>query len=200
MAGVWHHYHGGMQLTFPKRAVLRTVAALAALTAALALPGCGRYYYGAHAGGGVSTDLVAANYQGVDVLLQHRVQPQQPTRVLVATLVPVDPQAPTSRLGRLFAEQIAGRLAQRGYAVTEFKGGGEDIARPPLNNGMPLPPALQAASQQYGAQTVVWGTYAVSQRTLYVSLKLFALDSTVLAASDYALPMDDDVRRLLAVR
>lgn len=64
-----------------------------------------------------------------------------------------------------------------------------------------LSPALQAASQQYGTQAVVWGTYAVTQRTLYVSLKIFhALDGTVLAASDYALPVDDDVRRLLAAR
>lgn len=199
MAGMCPHYHGGMPLNFPKHALLRTAAALALLTAALALPGCASYYYGARAGGGVGTDLVAANYQGVDVLLQHRVQPQQPQRVLVATLVPVDPQAPTSRLGRLFAEQIAGRLAQSGYAVTEFQGG-EDVAQPPLAYGAPLPPALQAASQQYGTQMVVWGTYAVSQHTLYVSLKLLALDSTVLAASDYAVPMDDDVRRLLAAR
>lgn len=189
-----------MQLTLQKRVFLRTAAALAVLTAALALPGCARYYYGAHTDAGFSTDVVAANYQGVDVLLQWMPQPQQPPRVLVATLVPVDPQAQNSRLGRLFAEQIAGRLAQRGYAVTEFKGGSEDVARPPLSNGAPLPSALQAASQQYGVQAVVWGTYAVSQRTLYVSLKMFALDSTVLAASDYALPMDDDVRRLLAAR
>ena len=197
MVGMYPHYHGGMRVTFPKNAVLRTAAALAALTAALALPGCARYYYGAHADGGVSTDLVAANYRGVDTLLKR--MPEQPQRILVATLVPVNSQATTSRLGRLFTEQIAGRLVQRGHMVNELKLGGEGTAQPSLSADPRSPPALQAASQQYGAQVVVWGTYAVSQRTLYVSLKLVhAFDNTVLAASDYALPMDDDVRRLLA--
>ncbi len=198
MADMRHHYHRSMPLIFPNRAALRAAAALLLLSAALLLPGCARYYYGAHADGGVSTDLVAANYRGVDMLLQRLPQKQ---RLLVATLVPVDPLADTSRLGRLFAEQIAGRLVQQGHGVTEFRLGGEGVAQPRLPHGPVLSPALQAASQQYGTQAVVWGTYAVTQRTLYVSLKMFhALDGTVLAASDYALPMDDDVRRLLAAR
>lgn len=200
MASVRHHYHGDMQLIFPKRAALRMAAALVALTTALALAGCARYYYGAPTHGGLSTDLVAANYQGVDMLLQQVPLLPQQQRMLVATLVPVDPRGETSRLGRLFAEHIAGRLVQRGHAVTVFKWGVEGTVQPPLSNGPLLSQALQAASQQYGAQAVVWGTYAVSQRTLYVSLKLVALDNTVLAAADYALPMDDDVRRLLATR
>ena len=195
-----HRYHGGMQLIFPKRAALRIAAALVALSAGLTLPGCASYYYGAHANGGVSTDLVAANYQGVDMLLQQVPLLPQQQRMLVATLVPVDPRGETSRLGRLFAEHIAGRLVQRGHVVTVFKWGGEGTVQQPLPNGTLLSPALQAASQQYGAQAVAWGTYAVSQRTLYVSLKLVALDNTVLAASDYALPMDNDMRRLLATR
>ena len=180
MAGMRPHYHVGMQLILRKGAALRTAAALLALAAALALPGCARYYYGAQADGGVSTDLVAANYRGVDTLLKRL--PQQPQRLVVATLVPLDPMATPSRLGRLFSEQIAGRLVQR-----------------PRKVRVCLRCLLQAIGQQYGAQAVVLGTYAVSQRTLYVSLKMVsALDNTVLAASDYSLAMDNDMRRLLA--
>ena len=197
MAGMRPHYHVGMQLIFRKGAALRTAAALLALAAALALPGCARYYYGAQADGGVSTDLVAANYRGVDTLLKRL--PQQPQRLVVATLVPLDPMATPSRLGRLFSEQIAGRLVQRGHVVSELKLGGQGAAQTSLSGASVSLPALQAIGQQYGAQAVVLGTYAVSQRTLYVSLKMVsALDNTVLAASDYSLAMDNDMRRLLA--
>ena len=187
-----------MQLTFSARARVRTAAALVALAAAVVLPGCARYYYGAHAPGDARTDLIAANYRGVDRLLQQ--MPPQPQRLLVVSLAPADPLAQTTGLGRLFAEQIASRLVQRGHGVTELKQGGEGAVESPLTSGPLLPPALQAAGQQSGAQAVVWGNYAVAQRVLYVSLRLVALDNTVLAASDYALPIDDDVRRLLAMR
>ena len=45
------------------------------------------------------------------------------------------------------------------------------------------------------------GTYAVSARQVYVSLKLVLPEgNAVVAAHNYAVPLDDDVRSLLAAR
>lgn len=196
MADPWHDYDGGMPLIFPLRAAQRTAAAVLALTATLALPGCARYYYGAPAHGVASTDLIAANDRGVDSLLKRL--PPQPQKISVMALVPADPQAAPSRLGRLLSEQIAGRLVQRGHMVSGPRLGGEGAAQTSLpGDWVPLP-GLPAISPQSGAQAVVGGSYTVSQRTLYVSLRwVRALDNSVLAASDYAIAIDDDVRSLL---
>ena len=56
-------------------------------------------------------------------------------------------------------------------------------------------------SQAQNAQAVVVGTYAVSATVLYISLKLVSpVGNTVLAAHNYALPVDDNVRALLTGR
>lgn len=186
----------------------RRITCLVALAAALALPGCARYYYGAHSEGAplhaprsedLRTDLLQANYRAVDVLLSGAsLDPQR--SVLVATLVNVDRLGESSRLGRIFSEQIAGRLVQRGVAVTELKLR-ERVALQPRQGELLLSREVREVSQQHDAQAVVVGTYAVSPHTLYVSLKLVSpVGNTVVAASDYALPMDENVRGLLLDR
>lgn len=186
----------------------RRIACLVALVGAMALPGCARYYYGAPSEGAprqpihglqgenVRTDLLQANYRAVDVLLHGAVLDPQRS-VLVATLVNVDRLGESSRLGRIFSEQIAGRLVQRGVAVTELKLR-ESVALQPRQGELLLSRELHEVSQLHDAQAVVVGTYAVSPHTLYVSLKLVSpVGNTVVAASDYALPMDENVRGLL---
>ena len=92
---------------------------------ALALQGCSTnpvhsYYYGNSAGGMSRTDLIEVNERATDALLLNApLDPSQP--VLVATLVNVDRLNESSRLGRIFSEQIAGRMVQRGLRVTEVK-------------------------------------------------------------------------------
>lgn len=184
---------------------------LLAAASVLGLSGCARYYYGEHSevmySRSVSvpplaqprTDLLLANYHAVDVLLQGAVLDPQRS-VLVATLVNVDRLGESSRLGRIFSEQIAGRLVQRGVPVTELKLR-ESVFLQPHQGELLLSRELSEVSQQHDAQAVVVGTYAVSAQTLYVSLKLVnPVGNTVVAASDYALPMDENVRALLFER
>lgn len=189
----------------------RPIACLLALVAAMALPGCARYYYGEHRegarpqvlhsqqGADFGTDVLQANYRAVDVLLRSVVLDPQRS-VLVATLVNVDRLGESSRLGRIFSEQISGRLVQRGVAVTELKLR-ESVALQPHQGELLLSRELSEVSQLHDAQAVVVGTYAVSPSMLYVSLKLVSpAGNTVVAASDYALPMDENVRGLLFAR
>lgn len=189
----------------PRLAAARAVAVGAAV-AVLGLSGCASYYYGdsAQVGHSVSpraltqprTQLLLANYHAVDVLLQG-VQLDPHRSVLMATLVNIDRLDQSSRMGRIFSEQISGRLVQRGVLVTELKLR-ESVSLQPYQGELLLSRELSEVSNQHDAQAVVVGTYAVSAQTVYISLKLVnPVGNTVMAASDYELELDDNMRSLL---
>lgn len=179
----------------------------ACLLGAAALPGCAGYYYGEKYGPTLGTtvdamlrsDLVEASYRATDALLKTvALDPTQP--VVVTTLVNVERPSESSRLGRIVAEQIAGRMVQHGVLVTEMTL--RDASVVPRDQGELLRPhPLREAVRTQGARTAVVGTYAVSARQLYISLKLIGPPgNAVLAAHDYVVPLDEDVRALLAAR
>ena len=87
----------------------------------IGLTGCSSFYYGDKPGATwFPTDLIEANHRAVDALLANApLDAQHP--VMVATLVQVDRLSESSRLGRIFSEQIAGRMVQRGVRVVELK-------------------------------------------------------------------------------
>ncbi|MBU1352320.1 MAG: hypothetical protein KKB95_10565 [Gammaproteobacteria bacterium] len=189
-----------------RRRALRAIAAAAVSAVAWSLTGCASsYYYGDNtggAGGGGSssrTSVIAANHHAADMLLQGAPLDRDHA-VLVATLVNVDRLSESSRLGRIFSEQIAGRLVQRGLSVTELKMR-ESVAMQREQGELLLSRELRDVSRAHDAQAVVVGTYAVSSTILYVSIKLVKPDGNlVVAAHNYAVPMDDNVRALLAGR
>lgn len=160
------------------------------------LPGCAQYYYGEHATA-TSTDLVEANRIAADRLLQDAlIDPDRP--VLVATLVSVDQLGESSRLGRTITEQISGRLVQRGVLVIEPRMRAS-LAMSPAQGELLLSREVREVSQSHDAQAVVVGTYAASASALYISLKLVTpVGNAVVAAHNYAVPMDENVRVLLA--
>ena len=162
------------------------------------LPGCAQYYYGEHATA-TSTDLVEANRIAADRLLQDAlIDPDRP--VLVATLVSVDQLGESSRLGRTITEQISGRLEQRGVLVIEPRMRAS-LAMSPAQGELLLSREVREVSRSHDAQAVLVGTYAVSVRSVYVSLKLVhPVGNVVVAAVDYTLPMSDNVRGLLMAR
>lgn len=183
------------------------VAAAGALVLSMSLSGCASYYYGSGAdgvnGARSGTAIIEANHQAADMLLQGGLAERGPDTeraVLVATLVNVDRLNESSRLGRIFSEQIAGRLVQRGLRVTELKLR-DSVALRRDQGELLLSREAWEVSQSHDAQAVVVGTYAVSATALYVSLKLVKPEgNTVVAAHNYAVPMDDNVRALLTGR
>lgn len=170
-----------------------------------ALPGCAGYYYGDKYGPTLGStvdsmlrsNLVEASHRATDALLKTvTLDAQQP--VLVTPLVNMDQRSEPSQLGAVVAEQIAGRLVQRGVRVTALKWQ-EPVAVQQRHPGEQLSQrAWPEVGRAHGAQAVVVGTYAASARQVYVSLKLVLPEShAVVAAHDYVVPMDDDVRALL---
>lgn len=174
------------------------------VVSALALQGCATnpvhsYYYGDRAGGVSRTDLIDVNERATDALLLNAaLDAGQP--LLVASLVNVDRLNESSRLGRIFSEQIAGRMVQRGLRVTEVKLR-DNLVLHREQGELLLSREVREVSQAQNAQAVVVGTYAVSASVVYISLKLVnPLGNHVIAAHNYAVPVDENVRTLLAGR
>ncbi len=173
-----------------------------AVIAAVGLQGCvshavNGYYYGDRGAGLWRTDLIEANQRATDALLLHApLDAGQP--VLVATLVNVDRLSESSRLGRIFSEQIAGRMVQRGLRVAEVKLR-DHLVLHREQGELLLSREAREVGQVHNAQAVVVGTYAVSATVLYISLKLVnPVGNQVVAAHNYAVPVDENVRTLLA--
>lgn len=193
-----------MTMHSQRKGVQRLLWCAAAALATAGLAGCATspmhsYYYGSAAGGMPHTNLIEMNEHAADALLQTApLDPRQP--VLVATLVHVDRLTESSRLGRMFSEQIAARLVQRGLRVTEVKLR-ESLLLERHQGELLLSREVREVSQAQDAQAVVVGTYAASNTVVYINLKLVnPVGNTVVAAHSYAVPMDENVRALLAGR
>ncbi|RQO79988.1 FlgO family outer membrane protein [Acidovorax sp. FJL06] len=188
----------------PRRPVPGAIGWSAAALVVLALQGCvtnavNGYYYGDRAGGAPRSDLIEVNDRATDALLLNApLDASQP--VLVATLVNVDRLNESSRLGRIFSEQIAGRMVQRGLRVTEVKLR-DNLVLHRDQGELLLSREVREVSQAQNAQAVVVGTYAVSASVLFISLKLVnPAGNHVVAAHNYAVPVDENVRTLLVGR
>jgi len=188
----------------PRRPVPGAIGWSAAALVVLALQGCvtnavNGYYYGDRGGGASRSDLIEVNDRATDALLLNApLDASQP--VLVATLVNVDRLNESSRLGRIFSEQIAGRMVQRGLRVTEVKLR-DNLVLHRDQGELLLSREVREVSQAQNAQAVVVGTYAVSASVLFISLKLVnPAGNHVVAAHNYAVPVDENVRTLLVGR
>lgn len=145
---------------------------------------------------GLGANLIVVNHRATDALMQKvQLDPAQP--VLVATLVDQEDLGESSRLGRLFSEHIASRLASQGTRVVELKLR-EQLFMKQSTGALLLSREVRDVSQSHNAQAVVVGTYTSSGQTLYVSLKLVRPDGNiVMAAHDYALPLNANIKGLL---
>lgn len=188
----------------PRKSAKRLLWCATAALALAGLAGCATspmhsYYYGTTAGSLSHTNLIEVNERAADALLQTApLDARQP--VLVATLVHVDRLTESSRLGRMFSEQIAARMVQRGLRVTEVKLR-ENLLLQRDQGELLLSREVREVSQAQDAQAVVVGTYAASNSVVYINLKLVnPVGNTVVAAHSYAVPMDENVRALLAGR
>lgn len=145
------------------------------------------------------------NYSAVNELLKRYKGPSSASNTgnggtatfIVATLVNIDQLEKSSTLGRLISEQITSRIAQVGYGVVELKVRNSVYMK--RNEGeFLLTREIKDVATAHKAQAVVVGTYAESSTLVYVSLKLVdPANSLILAAYDYALPLDKQIRSMV---
>ncbi|MDP3440619.1 MAG: FlgO family outer membrane protein [Azonexus sp.] len=148
----------------------------------------------------------AVNYNAVGELMKRYQGPASASNTvgsvsgapfIVTTLVNIDQLEQSSTLGRLISEQVTSRMAQMGFGVVELKvRNGVYMKR---NEGeFLLTREIKEVASAHKAQAVIVGTYAESSALIYVSLKLVnPANSMILAAHDYALPMDRQIRSML---
>lgn len=148
------------------------------------------------------------NYAAVDELMKRYQTPAYATNsatspgsagspFIVATLVNIDQLEQSSTLGRLVTEQIASRMTQLGYGVVELKvRNGVYMKR---NEGeFLLTREIKEVASVHKAQAVIVGTYAESANLIYVNLKVVnPATNLILAAYDYALPLDKQIRSMM---
>lgn len=142
--------------------------------------------------------LIRANYSAVESLMdssRYRLDKSLP--IVVATLVNVDALTESSRFGRALSEQIGSRFTKLGYSVVELKLR-ENVFVKQGEGEFLLSREVKDISRNHQAQAVVVGTYAEGRDYVYVHLKLIGIhDNLVMAAHDYVLPLDSNVRALL---
>ena len=143
-----------------------------------------------------ATPLVLASHEAIDHLLaklpaDRPLDPKQP--IIVASLVNID-DLTSSRLGRLVSEQLMTRLVDRGFTITELKLR-ESIYIRHREGELMLSREIPEISKKHAAQAVLVGTYAQSINNLYITIKLVGVaDNLVIAAHDYVMPMDAEIR------
>lgn len=117
---------------------------------------------------------------------------------IVATLVNIDKLEQSSTFGRLLSEQLASRITQLGHNVVELKFRNSVFMK--RNEGeFLLTREIKEVANAHKAQAIVVGTYAEASDFVYINLKVVnPTNSLILAAYDYALPMDKEIRRLVS--
>ena len=119
-----------------------------------------------------------------------------PSTLVIASLVNLDALDRSSTLGRVVSEQVSATFTKTGYRMRELKLAGNVFVR--KQGELILTREVRELARIHDAQAVVAGTYAVSREYLYVNLKVIKPEGNlVLAAHDYVLPMDRNIRRML---
>jgi len=153
-------------------------------------------------------DLVKSSYVAADYLLKgikdiHNLKPRQNgvysrQPILVASFVNIDNLQQSSTFGRMVAEQIGSRIAQRGYKVIEMKLRTSTVFVQKQTGELLLSRELREISLQHDAYAVVVGTYGASKEIVYVTAKLVRTeDSVILSSYDYRLPVGADTKQML---
>ena len=145
-----------------------------------------------------ATDITASSYAAADALMA-QIKPvlELDTPLIVASVVNLNRLDESSPLGRLIAEQVAGRFTQAGYRVLEVKLRNQLYLK--RNEGdLVLTREIRDIAKQHHARAIVAGTYADSADRVFVNMKIIEFETNVvLAAFDYQMEKDTLVRSLL---
>jgi TolB-like protein len=166
---------------------------------ALLLCGCASLNEGPTYEKAANSKLIQVDYAAADAILaQGRGALDAEKPILAATLVNIDDLQQSSRLGRLISEHPASRLAQQGMTVIEMKMRGNIFMQRDVGE-MLLSREVREITSAHNAQAVVVGTYAASTEYAYITVKLVrSADNEIIGAYNYAVPLDSNVKGLLA--
>lgn len=110
--------------------------------------------------------------------------------IIVASFVNVNNLNESSTFGRIIAEQIASKFAQKGYRIQEVRLRQGSIFMQEGKGEFLLSRELQDISRNHNASAVIVGTFAESLNRIYVSARIVRpSDSIVISSYDVGIPM-----------
>lgn len=125
---------------------------------------------------------------------------KQDQPVLVTTLVDNTDLTNTSHFGRTLQNHIAAGFVKRGFAVKEMKLTGDVLIQAQRGEFM-LSRHLDNIAGKQRAQATVVGTYSMSGRVMYLSIRLVSPgDRNIRATYDDKLYLDENTLRLLGLQ
>ncbi len=142
--------------------------------------------------------FIPTNQRAASALLNKvkaRLDPAQP--LLIATLVDINVLEKSSPLGRILSEQVSAVFSNAGFHMIEMKFRNSVYMK--RNEGeLMLTREINEVAKQHNAQAVILGTYVTASDLVFINLKVVQPNTNiVLAAHDYALPLDSNIRALL---
>lgn len=147
--------------------------------------------------------LAQDTYRATDRVISQvgKINPNTP--LLVTTLSNIDNLETSATFGRIVAEQVSTRLAQRGYNVIELKMRNGLNIKQGLGNSAEsgehiLTRDVNALKGEHKAAAVITGTYAIAGRSVLVNLKFLDVKSgRIMGSTDYTVPFDNNLQKLL---
>jgi len=144
--------------------------------------------------------IIAANYVAANSLIsksKHHLDIEKP--IIIATVVDIDDLEKSSTLGRLISEHVSARFSISNFKMIEMKF--QNSVYMKRNEGeLLLTREIRDIAQNHNAQAVIVGTYSKAATTVFINLKIIRPESNiVISAQDYALSLDKDISKLLAI-
>lgn len=120
--------------------------------------------------------------------------------MIAATFVDIDNLRTSSTFGRISSELFASALSQAGIRMREVKMRDSLFIEQRLGELM-LSREIARLRDSYDANSILLGTYAQADETLYLNVRIVRTrDAAVLATSELSLPLDNNLRSMLGRR
>lgn len=147
----------------------------------------------------LNNQFIPTNYRAAEELLnQARKELVPNTPLIAATVVDINVLEKSSALGRTISELISAQFTRQGYRMIEMKFRNSVYIKRSQGELL-LTREIKDLAQSHNAQAVLVGTYSVSKDLVFINLKVIRPgDNIVLAAHDYTLPLNANVRELLS--
>jgi len=150
-------------------------------------------------GCGSTRNIIPVSYRAANMLLSRA--PDEVTKetpFLVTSFVNINDLKESTSFGHLLSEQIASKIAQKGYSVKEIKLSQESLFVIKGDGEFALSERFEQIRSLFNADYVIVGTYSIGSESVYVSTRIVRIDDNVIVSSfDFKLKGDDDLWELI---
>ena len=144
-------------------------------------------------------NLINSSYKIADKLEEHLRNPIPSDKpLIISSFVNINNLEDTSTFGRIVAEQIGSRFAQKGYTIIEMKLRNKSIFVDKGNGEFMLSRDLRNISIKHEAFAVIVGTYAIGHNRFYISARIVnPMNNIILSSSDASVRMFEEKQEIL---